>query len=733
MKSRRPYRIREIDTRSTMAKPTTVVPRVGPGLEYHRGHPTPLGASARHGGVNFALFSSRATAVTLRLFAPGDPEVLAEQPLDPTVHRTGNVWHVGVIGIDASFEYAWRVDGPSEPLPIDRFDPAVQLVDPYALAISGAETWRGGAGAHPAPDEIGGAARARGDTAPSRVRARRSVIVEEEFDWGDEHRPDTHLADSVIFELHVRGFTRHASSAVEHPGTFAGIVEKIPYLKELGVTAVELMPVTEFEELDNPNVNPTTGERLVNYWGYDPINFFALKSSYASKPRGTGPVREFKTMVKALHDAGIEVILDVVFNHTAEKDEDGPTFSFRGLDNAVYYLVDPRTGEYVDYSGCGNTVNCNHPVVRDMILDALRYWVTEMHVDGFRFDLASILGRGRDGKVLSDPPLLERIAADPVLAGIKLIAEAWDAAGLYQVGSFPSWGRWAEWNGRFRDDVRRLVRGEPGMIPALATRLAGSSDLYEDDGRAPYHSVNFVTSHDGFTLLDLVSYDRPHNETNGQDGLDGSPENFSWNCGAEGPSSSETIRELRRRQMKNLATLTLLSQGVPMILAGDELGRTQNGNNNAYCHDDETSWIDWSLLEANRDLLRFFRMLIAFRRRHPALRRRTFFENGNGEVHWHGTRLEQPDWSEQSRSLGMHIVSKDDGAEDIYLIVNAHWQPHRFELPAPSRDGRWHLFVDTAAESPYDIRDEEDRHSVGGLTTYEAAPRSVVVLLGRRG
>ncbi|HVO09863.1 MAG TPA: isoamylase, partial [Vicinamibacteria bacterium] len=454
-----------------------------------RGHPLPYGAAVKRDGVNFSVYARHATEVTLVLFAPEDEEPVLELPLDPRYNKTGDVWHVLVTGLDPGIEYGFRAGAEPNPAPsVLRFDRGRVLIDPYGKAVAGLETW----------GEVAGE--------KGRLERLRSRVVDEEFDWGHEHPLSTPLADSVIYEMHVRGFTRHASSGVSHPGTFRGVVEKIPYLQQLGVTAVELMPVTEFEECDNPRRNLLTGEPLRNFWGYSPVSFFAPKASYAADGVPRRPVREFKEMVKALHEAGIEVILDMVFNHTGEGDERGATFCWRGLDNPTYYLLDPKTGRYLNYSGCGNTMNCNHPVVRFQILSALRYWVTEMHVDGFRFDLASILGRGRDGEVLPNPPLLEAIAADPVMAGVKLIAEAWDAAGLYQVGSFPSWGRWAEWNGRFRDEARSFVKSDPGMTRLLAERLSGSPDLYRGSARAPWHSINFLTSHDGFTLADLVSY-----------------------------------------------------------------------------------------------------------------------------------------------------------------------------------------------------------------------------------
>ncbi len=681
-----------------------------------RGHPLPYGAVARREGVNFSIFSYHATGVTLVLFLPDDPDPVLEIPLDPRYNRTGDIWHAFVTGLDPGIEYGYRLEKDPNPDPrVHRYDPTKVVIDPFGKSVVGLETWGGGEGRY------------------GRMERLRSRVVDEEFDWGLEQPLNVPLADSIIYEMHVRGFTRHPSSGVAHPGTFRGVVEKIPYLKELGVTAVELMPVTEFEESDNTRKNLLTGEPLRNFWGYQPISFFAPKASYAGARGTVSAVREFKEMVKALHEAGIEVILDMVFNHTGEGDHTGPTFCYRGVDNATFYLIDPKTGRYLNYSGCGNTLNCNHPGVRFMILTALRYWVTEMHVDGFRFDLASILGRGRDGEVLPNPPLLEVIAADPVMADTKLIAEAWDAAGLYQVGSFPSWGRWAEWNGKFRDEVRRFVKGDGGMVKPLTVRLAGSPDLYQTSGREPWHSINFLTSHDGFTLFDLVSCSEKHNHENGEANTDGQDDNMSWNCGEEGPSSKPEVVGLRRRQVRNFMTLLLVSQGVPMILGGDEMGRTQRGNNNAYCHDNETSWVDWTLREKNADFSRFVSRLIRFRKAHPSLRRRKFFEDANGgapAVAWHGLKLGKPDLEWTSRSLAMHLLPAN-GDDDIYLIANAHWEPHVFELPPLPAGRSWRRFVDTEREPPEDAAEPGEEPALQAQRSYPAGPRSTVVLVGR--
>lgn len=686
-------------------------------LTVSRGKALPLGASVQPGGINFAIFSRHARAVILTLFRKESDEPWMEFKLDPELNRTGDVWHIFIHGLDAQVEYGYRMDGPTaNDNPVYRYDQNKILLDPYSRVLSGNIGY-------------GQSLHLRADS--GHAFSRHSLAAAPDFDWGDDHPLNIHLADSIIYELHIRGFTRHPSSGVRHPGTYKGLIEKIPYLKELGITAVELLPVMEFEENDNPNRNPFTGEQLKNYWGYHSISFFTPKASYAYSTEPAMHVNEFREMVRALHQAGIEVILDIVFNHTAEGNENGPTFSFRGIDNPVYYMVDPRTGAYLNFSGCGNTLNCNHPVVRDLIIDCLRYWVTEMHVDGFRFDLASILGRDSDGSVLSNPPLLERIAADPVLARVKLIAEAWDAGGLYQVGTFPNWGRWAEWNGKFRDDIRRVVKSDAGMMSTLATRLVGSPDLYYVSGRAPHHSINFITCHDGFTLADLVSYNQKHNEINGENNRDGSDENFSWNCGMEGPTDHPEILHLRQRQMKNMVTLLFMSQGVPMILAGDEMARSQQGNNNAYCQDNEISWLNWHLLKNNQGLFRFFRLFIQFRKDHPLLRSKVFYTSQTENapvVVWHGFKRYQPDWSEESRSLGMQLIGGDHD-NDIYLIVNAHWEDHEFELPVPSRGKSWKLFVDTYQMPPYDIYEKGKEPLLYGLWKIRVKSRSMVVLI----
>jgi isoamylase len=676
-----------------------------------RGHPLPFGATLISAGVNFSVFSRHATQMTLVLFVPGDGEPLMEIPLDPELNRTGDVWHVCIQGLAPGFEYGYRAARTGHrPSPLHRFDPQAILLDPYAKAVSGPSLWRGDS------------------RAAARHGAWRGVLADAEFDWEHDRPLKRHLADTIIYEVHVRGFTRHPSSGVAHPGTYRGLIEKIPYLQELGVTAVELLPVTEFDESDNYRVNPTNGEDLHNFWGYHPLSFFAPKAAYAVDADPGAALREFRELVKALHQAGIEVILDLVFNHTGEGDSRGRTLSFRGLDNSIYYLLDRQTGSYANFSGCGNTVNCNHPVVRDLIVDALCWWVTEMHVDGFRFDLAAILGRGADGEPLANPPLIERIAANPVLADTKLIAEAWDAAGLYQVGTFPNFGRWAEWNGQFRDDLRRFVRGDAGMVPHLATRLAGSSDLYQGSGRAPYHSINFVTCHDGFTLADLVSFERKHNEANGEQNADGSDTNFSANCGVEGSTADPQVNARRSRRVRNFTVLLLLAHGVPMWLAGDEFGNSQGGNNNSWCQDNDIGWIDWRSLAAQRGQFELCRRLIAFRKRHALLRPRQFEgeENGERRLTWHGPRLFAVDWSERARSLGMHLQGRQDEAE-IYLIAHAAPQAQKFALPPLAAGRSWRRFIDPALE-PASVEPGEEV-LLEGQADYLVAAESVVVLV----
>ena len=690
------------------------------------GSPLPFGSTVTADGVNFAVFSRHAEKMSLVLFALGHEEPLAEIALDPAVNRTGDVWHILVHDLDLAVRYGYRAGGPFDPDGRGhRFSNRHLLLDPYARALSGGSRW--------------GVAEKRKGGGRTSSFARRCLIVADHFDWEGDRPLRIPLQDSIIYEMHVRGFTAHPSSGTSQPGTYGAVVDKIPYLKALGITAVELMPVAEFNELENVNRNPLTGEQLVNFWGYSPLAFFAPKGSYAVDGRHGQQVREFKEMVKALHRAGIEVILDVVFNHTAEGGADGPAISFRGLDNTIYYLLDRQTRDYLNFSGCGNTTNCNHPLVRKLIIDCLRYWVMEMHVDGFRFDLASILGRGAHGEVLSNPPMVEKIGEDPILSHTKIIAEAWDAAGLYQVGSFATGTRWAEWNGRFRDDVRSFMAGQQGMVSALATRIAGSSDLYQSSGRLPYNSINFITSHDGFTLHDLVSYNQKHNEANGENNRDGSNHNISWNSGVEGETENRHIETLRQRRMRSFAVILMLSQGVPMLLAGDEFGRRQQGNNNAYCQDNPIGWVDWQLLEKNADLFRFFKKLIRLRKKHPVFRRTDFFRHSPQElcpeISWQGLEAGIPDWSHEAQALafmlnGCILPGKED--DDFFVMLNGSSKDQLFSVPQARKGRRWARVIDTALAPPRDIVEEADAQFLRRRKVHVAS-MAVVVLIAKAG
>src|SRR5215468_2941580 len=618
------------------------------------GHSSPLGATVVDGGVNFSLFSRSATGVELLLFDRDDDARPARVlRLDPAANRTYHYWHVCVPGVQPGQLYGYRVAGPSDPAHGMRFDPAKVLLDPYGRGVVVPKNYSRAA------------ARQAGDNAAT---AMKSVVVDvHTYDWEGDTLLQRPSLRTIVYEMHVRGFTRHPSSGVAEQtrGTFAGLIAKIPYLQPLGITAVELLPVFQFDAQDAP-----PGQ--VNYWGYAPVSFFAPHQAYSSRQDALGPVDEFRDMVKALHRAGIEVILDVVFNHTAEGDQQGPTLSFRGVDNTTYYILENDGARYANYSGTGNTLNANHPIVRRMIIDSLRYWVEVMHVDGFRFDLASILARDASGQPLPDPPVLWDIESDPVLADTKLIAEAWDAAGLYQVGSFIG-DSWKEWNGRFRDDLRSFFRGEEGSAARLADRLIGSPEIYGHKEREAEQSVNFVTCHDGFTLNDLVSYNQKHNELNGEDNRDGSNDNRSWNCGVEGPSDRLEVEKLRNRQAKNFLAATILSLGMPMLLMGDEVRRSQGGNNNAYCQDNQTSWFDWALVEKHADLHRFVRLILArrsLRTTDPELRRVSLNQLlRRANKAWHGTKLNQPDWTNYSHCL---VLGGEVRSENLvfHLILN---------------------------------------------------------------
>ncbi len=674
------------------------------------GRSYPIGATVHPDGVNFCVFSKNCTALELLLFDDIDaPRPARIIQLDPLRNKTFYYWHVFVSGLRAGQLYGYRAYGPFQPHEGFRFDPGKVLLDPYGRGVMLGDKYDRQAAMRP------------GDNC---ARAMKSVVVDPTaYDWEGDVSLEYPCSGTVIYELHVGGFTKHPSSGVSRPGTYLGLIEKIPYLKSLGVTTIELLPVQQFDEQD---VSPP----LKNYWGYSPIGFFAPHRGYCSRPtEPLGPIDEFRDMVKACHRAGLEVMLDVVFNHTAESDEDGPTLSFRGLENRAYYMLEADQARYANYTGCGNTFNGNHSIVRRLIIDCLRYWVEEMHVDGFRFDLASVLSRDEWGQPLKSPQTLWTIESDPILAGTKIIAEAWDAAGLYQVGSFVG-HRWAEWNGQFRDDVRRFVKSDSGLVQKLAARITGSPDLYPQPDREPNRSINFIACHDGFTSNDLVSYNFKHNEANGQRNADGPDANFSWNCGVEGSTFESDTETLRQRQIKNLLATLFISQGTPMLLMGDEVRRTQHGNNNAYCHDNEISWFDWRAVEQQADLLRFVRELIAFTQSRPLFRREYFWTaaplQNSSTLTWHGVRLAQPDWSTDSHSLAFSLQDALNG-DYLHVILNAYWESLNFDLPPLPADLRWHRIIDTALPAPADFT-PPDRAQPLDEHRYRAESRSVVVV-----
>ncbi len=711
-------------------------------LRFLPGKPLPQGATVVEGGVNFSVFTRNGTAVFLDFFREAaDEEPYQTFQFNAKTNRTGDIWHVFVEGLSAESLYLYRVDGPFRPSDGLRFNVNKYLLDPYAKVLTETSIFAGMRDASPPPPHIDA------DLAFSSLRSAKNfpkcvVVDDDDFDWAGDRPLNYPLRMSVVYEAHVRGLSVHPSSPAAHPGTYRGVIESIPYLRELGITSLELLPINEFDEFENSRSNPATGESLRNYWGYSTISFFAPKATFSSDRAGSGPVREFKEMVRELHRAGIEVILDIVFNHTAEGNERGVTMCFRGFDNPIYYMLEDDRRYYRNYSGCGNTVNCNHPVVRTLIIDCLRYWVTEMHVDGFRFDLGSILGRDQRGNILENPPMLERIAEDPILRNTKIIAEAWDAGGAYQVGWFPG-GRWAEWNDRFRDDVRKFWRGDPGMSHHFATRLAGSSDLYLRDGRKPFHSVNFLTSHDGFTLNDLVSYNGKHNDANGEENRDGSDHNVSYNYGIEGETDNPRVEAIRDRQLKNMLLSLLVSIGTPMILMGDEVRRTQAGNNNAYCQDNELSWLDWGFLSAHADVLRFTRLAIAFRRAHRAFQRHEFL-SGRAvsshqlpDVEWFDERGCSPDWTRLDRYVAYRLsgscgaVMSDCEPNDFFIMFNSSQRDITATICPPAAGKKWFRVVDTSYDAPHDFLAAGNEEPLQNQEKYVILSRTSVVLLAK--
>ena len=658
------------------------------------------GARAVSDGVNFTIHSHNATSCELLLFHNEEEEPYGVIEF-PEHYRIGNVFSMFVFDLDISeFEYAYRLDGPNDESKGLLFNKENIILDPYARAVTGQRVW--------------GEKLAVG----SHYKAR---VVNDDFDWGDAKQLLTPEEDMIIYELHVRGFTMDESSGVQFKGTFRGIEEKIQYLKELGVTAVELMPIFEFDELRDKR--ECDGTNLLDYWGYNPVCFFAPNTSYSSRVEHNKEGNELKYLIRNLHENGIEVILDVVFNHTAEGNENGPCFSFKGIDNNIYYLLTPD-GHYYNFSGCGNTLNCNHPIVRQMIIECLRYWVSSYRVDGFRFDLASILGRNEDGSPMSKPPLLQNLAFDPILGKVKLIAEAWDAGGLYQVGSFPSWNRWAEWNGKYRDDLRAFLKGDSGKIGEASNRIRGSLDMYGSSGRGHEASVNFLTCHDGFTLYDLYAYNQKHNEKNGWNNTDGENNNYSWNCGFEGETDDQAINSLRRRMIKNACTTLMCSRGMPMFYAGDEFGNTQYGNNNGYCQDTKISWLDWNLLEENKEIFEFFKEMIQFRKKHPVIRRDTSVCTlGFPMISEHSREPWKMNYDRENRYLGIMYAGRNanNTADDIiYMAMNMHWEETQIRLPKIQEYKFWKEVVNTF--------DDKNINKVETRDMIKIPPRTIIII-----
>lgn len=686
------------------------------GIKYRIGKVLPYGASIVPNGVNFSIFSKYAISCDLVLYKKREKKPYAIIPF-PKEFRIGDVFSMIVFNIDyENVEYGYRMDGKFSPREGFWFNKEKTLLDSYAKSVSGRNIW----GEEPDFEN---------------EFQHRGRIIYDDFDWEGDIPLEIPMEDLIIYETHVRSFTKHSSSKAKYGGTFAAIADKIPYLKELGVNCIEFLPIFEFDEFENSKI--IDGNRLYNYWGYSTVNFFAPKAGYAATGKYGMEVDELKNLIKRLHRNGIEVILDVVFNHTAEGNERGPYISYRGIDNKTYYLLTPN-GEYYNFSGCGNTLNCNNVIVRNSILDCLRYWVSEYHIDGFRFDLASILSRDEDGEPMTNPPLLETLAHDAILSKCKLIAEAWDAGGLYQVGNFPSWGRWAEWNGKYRDTIRRFIKGDSNITSEFMERILGSKDLY--DNRSSNASVNFITCHDGFTLYDLVSYNEKHNMANGENNTDGTNDNNSWNCGCEGETTDVSIVELRKKQIKNAITILLISRGIPMILSGDEFCNSQFGNNNAYCQDNEISWLNWDMLEKNNDIYNYFKNIIKFRKLHPVLKNSSYDidinKTGYPEVSWHSETPWNTDNIYNSLHLAVMFVEdkyKYNVKEDtyIYIAINMHWEMHKFSLPIIPANKKWYKFCDTSCKYGEDIYEENKYILIENQNEIYVNPRSIIILTGK--
>ncbi len=669
--------------------------RLSKSIKIKEGHPRPLGLTKKSNGMNFAIFSEHATKVVICFFKQNHDKPSLEIPLKS---QTGNIWHILIENLPENLEYAYKLDGPKDKTKGYLFYPDRFVSDPLAKQLNWSNEW----------------------SDKKKYPPRGKIQMEKPFDWEGVVKPNHPMQNLIIYEMHVRGFTKDKSSDVEHKGTFLAMIDKIPYLKKLGINAVELLPVFEFDECSNPRINPKTNTKLYNYWGYSPINFFALMNRYSATIEGLTTAEQFKMLVKELHRNNIEVILDVVYNHTAEGGDKSHLINFRGIENSVYYLLD-KDGNYLNYSGCGNTFSCNHIVTREHILDSLKYWVSEMQVDGFRFDLASILTRDPEGKPMEFPPLIEAISLDPIFSDTKLIAEAWDCAGLYQVGSFPSWGKWMEWNGKFRDSVRMFIKGDVFKQGDFATYFLGSQNLYGNE-RSPYHSVNFITCHDGFSMHDLVSYNQKHNEENGEDNKDGINENHSWNCGEEGTTQDGKIKHLREKQLKNFFFVLLCAQGTPMISMGDEYGHTKRGNNNTWCQDSDINWFQWDQLLKNKGLFRFVRSLIEFRKNHSVLGKKEFVEAEN--VEWHSTEPLKATWDNPNGLLALTLKSTDD--DYLYFAFNP--TPHlvKFKIPTYEDGYSWYRKVDTSLKTPNDF-EENLSHKIE--ESYLLNPYSSILLV----